>query len=83
VPHSLFDVDADVDVDDIAEKVLLEDIYFGDVWLCGGQSNMQFTVNTAFNATEEIALANRYPHVRLLTVGQGTTSTEVPTSSPL
>lgn len=61
--------------------MLLEDVYFGDVWLCGGQSNMQFTVNTAFNATEEIALANRYPHVRLLTVGQGTTSTEVPTPS--
>jgi sialate O-acetylesterase len=61
----------------ITEKVLLEDVYFGDVWLCGGQSNMEFTVNTAFNGTQEIALADRYPHIRLLTVGQGTTSTEV------
>jgi hypothetical protein len=63
------------------EKVLLEDIYFGDVWLCGGQSNMQFTVNLAFNATTELALANNYPHIRLFTVGQSTTSDEVIPSS--
>lgn len=54
-----------------AAKVALEDVYFGDVWLCGGQSNMQMTVNQAFNASEEIALADKYPEIRLFTVGQG------------
>jgi sialate O-acetylesterase len=52
----------------------LEDVLFGDVYVCGGQSNMQFTVHSAFNATYEIAAANNYPRIRLFTVGQGTTS---------
>lgn len=25
-------------------KIVLTDVLFGDVWLCGGQSNMAFTV---------------------------------------
>ena len=24
-------------------KISLKDVWFGDVWICGGQSNMQFT----------------------------------------
>ena len=32
---------------------------FGDVFLCGGQSNMQFSMPAIANATAEIALANR------------------------
>ena len=23
---------------------IIQDVYFGDVWVCSGQSNMQFTV---------------------------------------
>jgi sialate O-acetylesterase len=52
----------------------LEDVLFGDVYVCSGQSNMQFTVHSAFNATEEIAAANNYPKIRLFSVGQGTSS---------
>ena len=26
-------------------SISLQDVYFGDVWLCGGQSNMAFTTN--------------------------------------
>ena len=26
-------------------EILLEDVLFGDVWICSGQSNMQFTVH--------------------------------------
>jgi len=53
----------------------LSDVLFGDVFVCSGQSNMQFTVHSCFNATEEIEAANMYPNIRLFTVGQGTTST--------
>ena len=35
--------------------------------LCSGQSNMQFTVASAFNATEEIAAAANFPFIRLFT----------------
>ena len=42
-------------------------LMFGDVWLCSGQSNMEFQVNGTNNAAAEKAAAN-YPNIRLLTV---------------
>ena len=47
----------------------LRDVLFGDVYLCGGQSNMAVTVNYTFDARQEIALADHYPFIRLFTVG--------------
>lgn len=54
----------------------LNDVIFGDVILCGGQSNMEFTVSQAFNATAEIAAADdpAYQAIRVMTVGSGTSS---------
>lgn len=34
--------------------ILLEDILIGEVWLCGGQSNMEMTVDEAYHDTIEI-----------------------------
>ena len=49
----------------------IEDIVFGDVFVCGGQSNMQFSVGNASNASAEIAAASTFgAHVRLMTVGR-------------
>lgn len=48
---------------------ILRDVLFGDVYLCGGQSNMAVTVNYTFHAEQEIALAQSYPYIRLFTVG--------------
>jgi len=53
----------------------LKDVLFGDVYICSGQSNMQFAVSNGFNASEEASLANNYPRIRVFTVGQGTQST--------
>jgi sialate O-acetylesterase len=56
----------------------ITNVLFGDVHLCSGQSNMQFTLTSNAgvpNATAEIALANSYPHIRVFTVGDGTSST--------
>ncbi|NXP17681.1 SIAE acetylesterase, partial [Scytalopus superciliaris] len=47
------------------ENVTLQDIYFGDVWLCSGQSNMAMTVLQVANASQELAAAARYPYVRV------------------
>lgn len=58
------------------EKGSLKDVLFGDVYLCGGQSNMVFSIPSTTNATQEEQLANAYPHIRLFTVGQGTRSHE-------
>ena len=49
----------------------LVDVYFGSVFVCGGQSNMQFSLHGAFNATAEIADAGNHPLIRVFTVGQG------------
>ena len=51
----------------------LRDVLFGDVYLCGGQSNMQYTprsMDGMNNMSAEIAAADHYPHIRLFTVGQ-------------
>ena len=49
------------------ESVTRRNIVFGDVWLCSGQSNMEFGVGNLTNAQREIAAAN-YPLLRLFTV---------------
>jgi len=52
----------------------LNDVYFGEVHLCSGQSNMGFVVSQSLNASAELAAANDFPLIRLFTVGQGTTA---------
>ncbi len=47
--------------------ITLQDVLFGDVWLCSGQSNMEMTVADVLNATEEIANAGKYPKIRVFT----------------
>lgn len=61
------------------ETFALVDVLFGDLHICGGQSNMQFTVGCigeqlGYDANAEIADANNYPHIRTMTVLQTTTS---------
>ncbi|XP_028930847.1 sialate O-acetylesterase isoform X2 [Ornithorhynchus anatinus] len=46
----------------------VRDVYFGDVWLCGGQSNMEMTVSQIFNASKELSEASAYPDVRIFAV---------------
>lgn len=52
-----------------ANSVTSDDVLMGEVWLCGGQSNMQWAVNQSLGANEEIAAAN-YPNLRLFMVEQ-------------
>nr|XP_056716641.1 sialate O-acetylesterase [Euleptes europaea] len=48
-------------------NITLQDVYFGDVWLCSGQSNMEMTVSQVFNASKELAEASLFPYVRVFT----------------
>jgi sialate O-acetylesterase len=50
-----------------AESVVLRDVLVGDVWLCGGQSNMQLGLGAAQHGADEIKAANR-PQMRLFIV---------------
>jgi len=47
--------------------VTFSDILIGDVWICSGQSNMEFGMGNLKNAQEEIQNAN-YPQIRLFGV---------------
>ncbi|MFA6814665.1 MAG: sialate O-acetylesterase, partial [Lentisphaeria bacterium] len=48
-------------------KLVFTDILIGEVWLCSGQSNMEFGIGMSDNATAEIAAAN-YPQIRLFQI---------------
>ncbi|MEO8763653.1 MAG: sialate O-acetylesterase [Ginsengibacter sp.] len=45
--------------------IAINNILVGEVWVCSGQSNMEFNVNEARNAAEAIAGAN-FPDIRQL-----------------
>lgn len=49
------------------EVISLDDIMVGDVWLCSGQSNMEFTLRHATNSDAEVASAGN-TMLRLLNV---------------
>ena len=49
------------------ETIVVKDVLVGDVWVCSGQSNMQFAVSNSNNAEQEIAQAN-HPKLRLFSV---------------
>ena len=46
-----------------SNEIKLEDVLVGEVWLCSGQSNMEWTVSRSANAKEEIANA-KHPLIR-------------------
>lgn len=46
-----------------SNTITINDILMGDVWICSGQSNMQWTLDRADDAENEIANAN-YPNMR-------------------
>jgi sialate O-acetylesterase len=49
------------------QTVTFTNILLGDVWLCGGQSNMEFPLSRARNGDAEVKAAN-HPNLRLFTV---------------
>jgi len=47
--------------------ITLTDVLLGEVWICSGQSNMEWRLSGALNGAEEIAAAD-HPHIRLFDV---------------
>ncbi len=48
-------------------KISLKNVLIGDVWICSGQSNMEWSVDRGKNPQQEIAAAD-HPQIRLFTV---------------
>ncbi len=51
------------------QHVEFHEVLVGDVWLCGGQSNMEMGLGAARNGSEEIKAAD-HPRIRLFVVRQ-------------
>lgn len=50
-------------------RIEFKNVLVGEVWVCSGQSNMEWPVARAMNADKEIATAN-YPEIRLFKVAK-------------
>ena len=57
--------------------IVIQDILIGDVWICSGQSNMEWTMRNTKNGAKEIAESN-HPSLRLFTVRQAASFTPSP-----
>ena len=49
----------------------IKNVLVGEVWICSGQSNMEWPLNNTDNATETLA-ESKYPEIRLFTVEKKT-----------
>ncbi|MCF2489181.1 sialate O-acetylesterase [Dyadobacter sp. CY347] len=50
-------------------KININDVLIGDVWLCSGQSNMEFALRDAETGPEELQADQFDPNMRLLKMG--------------
>jgi len=57
----------------------IADVLVGDVWLCSGQSNMEWPVSATLNGAAEVSRA-RNPRIRLLTIPRD--ASPVPRGAP-
>ena len=57
----------DIRVSSAGETCWIEEVLFGEVWLCSGQSNMEFKVKEAYDAANEMKRAD-YPMIRAVNV---------------
>ena len=48
-------------------EITLNNVLIGEVWVCSGQSNMQWSTKNSVNGAQEVANA-KYPNIRLFTV---------------
>ncbi len=62
-----------------SQRIQLQHVIVGDVWLCGGQSNMQYGLPGVRDGAHEVAEAN-HPNIRLFTVAPH--SAYAPTAVP-
>ncbi len=52
-----------------ANEIKVTDVLIGEVWICSGQSNMQWTVNSSYSPDLE-SLAAKYPNLRMINFPQ-------------
>lgn len=68
-PFTLTFTPGPLDQHPIQSPITLDDIMVGDVWLASGQSNMEFPLNRASTAAQDLPAAAN-PQIRLLMIGK-------------
>ena len=58
-----------------SRTVTLTNVAFGDVYLCSGQSNMEYALRDSWDGNASIADATHYPHLRLFTIAKAASLT--------
>lgn len=64
-----------VSVKDRDPKIVISDVKLGEVWICSGQSNMEWPVNQSLNPETEVERSQNWADLRLYSVDH-MTSTE-------
>ena len=57
-----------------SNEVTLDDVLIGEVWLCSGQSNMEWSANHGINRAEEEIKNADHPNIRLFSVDKRTSA---------
>jgi sialate O-acetylesterase len=52
-----------------SNSITLKNVVVGDIWLCGGQSNMEDVLENIYHGDIEVVSAN-HPNIRLMTIPQ-------------
>jgi len=60
---------SEMEIKTVSEKKTIKNVLVGEVWLCSGQSNMQFNLSQTLNGKDDVASAER-PLIRLLTISR-------------
>jgi len=58
------------------DEVILKNVMIGEVWICSGQSNMEWSADHKFNNSDEEVRNANFPHIRLFHVRK--TGSETP-----
>ena len=54
-----------------ANTLTLKNVMVGEVWLCGGQSNMEWTMNSIGGVNKDSAMLANFPNIRVITMQFG------------
>lgn len=65
------------------QRIELDDVMIGEVWLCSGQSNMDWKLADTRDGGSALATADRYPGIRLLTMPRAIPGDGRPAGAPL
>lgn len=57
-----------INITSAGEAVTVKDVYVGDVWVLGGQSNMQIPISRTLDLFEDEVKDDNYPEIRQFTV---------------